>query len=81
MKPFSSEGLSDDEVVDKLLGREVEFVMELSNRESSVIVRSDAKISPEIEHNHRGRTMKFISPEGYRWVQVENILRIGRKKY
>lgn len=81
MKKFDAEGLTDKEVIDNLIGREVEYLLDISDRESTAIIRSDSRIAPAIEKNDRGRVITFFSPEGRRWLQVENILRYGRKKF
>ncbi len=77
---FDPEGMSDDEVVDTLVGRKVTFSGYMSDRDDEVVVRSDCP-RPEIKTNDRGRYMSFFAPEGRRHIQVEKISAYSRKKY
>lgn len=77
-KPLAE--MSDDEVLEALTGRRITFVGYLSGRETTAIV-SKGREFPTISGNDRGRFIHFIGPEGHRYVQVEKIVKVSRKKY
>lgn len=76
MKDLSA--LTDEEVVEAIVGRKITFVRELAQSEDTSFVRSKA----EVYNGTNGeRCVRYVSPEGWRFIRVSDIVRISRKTY
>lgn len=74
MKDLSK--LTDEETIDYLKGKRIVVVNSESEHEEEIIVRSDSKIEPQIS----GGIIKFLSPSGWRFIKLNQIKTVGRKK-
>lgn len=74
MKDLSK--MTDDEIIEYLSGKRIVVINGISGSEEEMIVRSDAKQKPTI----MGPVMRFLSPNGWRFINLTNIKTVGRKK-
>lgn len=74
MKDLSK--LTDEEIIEYLKGKRIVVVNEAIQHEEEIIVRSDSKVEPQIS----GRVIKFLSPSGWRFINLNQIKTVGRKK-
>ncbi|ABF57531.1 gp81 [Corynebacterium phage P1201] len=74
MKDLSK--LTDEEIIEYLKGKRIVVVNEAIQHEEEIIVRSDSKVEPQIS----GGVIKFLSPSGWRFINLNQIKTVGRKK-
>lgn len=74
MKDLSN--LTDEEIIEYLKGKRIVVVNEAIKHEEEIIVRSDSKVEPQIS----GGVIKFLSPSGWRFINLNQIKTVGRKK-
>lgn len=74
MKDLSK--LTDEEIIEYLKGKRIVVVNEAIQHEEEIIVRSDSKVEPQIA----GGVIKFLSPSGWRFINLNHITTVGRKK-
>lgn len=74
MKDLSK--LTDEEIIEYLKGKRIVVVNEAIQHEEEIIVRSDSKVEPQIS----GGVIKFLSPSGWRFINLNHIKTVGRKK-
>lgn len=73
MKDLSK--LNEEETVDYLTGKRITFTNTISGRPEEVEIRSDTK-KPQL----RNGVIEFLSLVGHRYVNVENITSVSRRK-
>lgn len=64
------------EIIEYLAGKRVVVVNSISGSEEEVVIRSDTKEEPLLV----GRVMRCLSPSGWRYINIDNIITVGRKK-
>lgn len=74
MKDLSK--LEPEEIIDYLAGKRVVVVNSISGSEEEVIIRSDSRKKPTLT----GRVLACLSPSGWRYINIDNIVTVGRKK-
>lgn len=68
--------MPEDEIIEYLAGKRVTVVNSISGTEEEIIIRSDSKKKPQVTN----RVMFCLSPCGWRYINVDNIISVGRKK-
>lgn len=80
MKDLSK--LDNDSVLEYLEGKRITWISRISEREDSAIVLPTKGGLPEMkEDKDGGRAIHFLAPEGHRWVLIDRIKSVSRKKY
>lgn len=67
----------EDLKIEDVVSRKVYYVNSFSDRGEVALVLDTKKNPPRIE----GTTLHFISPEGFRSLDITKITKIGKKKY
>lgn len=69
---------TDEEIVAALTGRKITFSREIAEAEETSHVRSVGKVYNE---DSGDKCVRFVSPTGWRFIRLADIIKISRKTY
>lgn len=69
---------TEEEITELITGKKITFIRKIATAEETVHVRSSVSVYTE---GSGERCVRFVSPEGWRFIGLADIIKIGKKTY